>query len=309
MIQPQTVDVNQTVNDLERMLSRTISEDIEIELSLTEETALVNADPGQLEQIIVNLVVNARDAIDLKPAGSRRITIETAPVELDVEFVATHLGSTPGSYIMISVSDTGIGMDEQTLERIFEPFFTTKDIGKGTGLGLSTVYGIVKQNEGNIFAESVPGEGSVFRIYWPRLQEGSPAQPSESLGEVQGGDEVILFVEDDPQVRDISISKLRSLGYTVLEAGDGVAALELVRAGELRVDLLITDLVMPEMNGKDLASVLSEMQPDLKLLYISGYTEEYIVEDGKLERGVNFLAKPYSGEKLAVTVRSILDAE
>jgi len=271
MIQPQILDVNKVIFDLYKILRRLIGEDIQIKMILNDEVAHIRADPAQLEQIIINLFVNARDAINQKTdrASEKRITVETMEVILDEEYVSSHIGSSVGAHILISISDNGIGIDEATLNRIFEPFFTTKDVGKGTGLGLSTVYGIVKQNKGSIFVYSEPGEGTTFKIYWPALEsEINPEEKEREKEEIKGGSETILFVEDDDMVRTISVSRLRAYGYQVYEASNGVQALDLVARKKLRFNLLITDIVMPEMNGQELSGKLKRILPQIKILSV-----------------------------------------
>ncbi len=302
VIQPRTLDLNLVIGDMQQMLRRTIGENCELSALLEPSGVWVNADPGQIEQVIVNLVLNARDAM---PRGGR-ITIETANVELDDEYGRTHLGVRPGSYVMLAVSDQGQGMDEQTRSRIFEPFFTTKQTG--TGLGLATVYGILKQNGGDIWVYSEPGFGSTFKIYLPRVA-GSQEQPQRALharaAPARTG--TILLVEDEAGVRKLIGEMLARRGYQVLTAETGVEALKLGKAHPGAIDLLLTDVVMPQMGGRDLADQLLELRPRMKVLFMSGYTDTAIVNHGVLDPGTAFLQKPFTAELLDRKVREVLD--
>lgn len=301
----QTLNLNTVIAGVDRMLHRVIGEDIELVIRTSAELSHVKADPGQIEQVVLNLAVNARDAM---PSGGK-LTIETSNVELDENFVRLHRGALPGSYVMLAVTDTGVGMDESTQARVFEPFFTTKEKGKGTGLGLATVYGIVKQSNGYISVESTPGQGTCFRIYLPRVEA-----PEESGGETaaapgaQRGKETVLVVEDQDDVRDIALEFLRAQGYAVLQASNGAEALELAGRHPGRIDLLMTDVIMPGMSGRELAQRLTALRPDTRVLYVSGYTEEAIGQHGVLEEGTEFLAKPFSRDALSRKLREILDA-
>jgi CheY-like chemotaxis protein len=260
-------------------------------------------DPSQVDQILANLVVNARDAI----VGVGTLTIETMPVTFSAEYCAEHAGTTPGSYVMLAVTDSGSGMDRATMEHIFEPFFTTKAPGKGTGLGLATVYGIVHQNQGFVNVSSEPGEGTTFRIFIPQLDErtaaGDAAGPSIEVAE---GWETVLLVEDDKSVRATTELFLQGLGYKVLTAADPGDALRQVGEHPGTIHLLITDVVMPGMSGRDLATRLAETFPDMACLYVSGYPAEVIAHHGVLNEGVHFLSKPFTRKELARTVRAAL---
>jgi PAS domain S-box-containing protein len=310
VIYPEVVDMNNIILNFSKTLKRVISEDIKIEMNLHENISLVTADPTQIEQILINLAVNAQDAI-MQKRGARRkklIKIETAEVVLDKDFIATHIGSTIGPHIILSVTDRGVGMEKKIINRIFEPFFTTKEIGKGTGLGLSTVYGIVKQNNGSIYIYSEPDEGTCVKIYWPALME--KTKPKEPIKEklTEGGEETILLVEDDERVRKTSEQLLVLYGYRVLSAANGKMALKLIKKKNTEIDILVTDVVMPEMGGIELAEKLNRIFPELKVLYCSGYPDTHIVSaKGKLNEDVNFLTKPYTSQKLAKIVRKILD--
>ena len=306
IIAPRVVDLNRTLTDLHSMLRRLIGEDIQLRTLPAEDLWRCKVDPGQMEQVIVNLVVNSRDAM---PAGGQ-LMIETGNVTLGAEYCETHSGALPGDYVMVAVSDTGMGMDELTKNRIFEPFFTTKEAGKGTGLGLSTVYGIVKQHGGGVEVYSEPGSGTTFKIYLPRVLEELPAPEKKSVMEDwPGGTEHILVVEDDDILRDLTGTLLRRLGYEVVVAANGNEAQRLASEGAEPFALMMTDVVMPGLNGKEVAAALKARFPKLKVLFASGYTENVIVHHGVLEEGVHFLGKPYTPAQLARKIRDILDRE
>jgi CheY-like chemotaxis protein len=305
IIEPQVVDLNQLTLEMDALLRRLLGEDIELVTLPAPDLGSVRADPGQIEQVLVNLAVNARDAM---PEGGK-LTIETQNVELDREYARRHVNVSPGRYVMIAISDTGVGMDEQTRDRAFEPFFTTKEQGRGTGLGLAMCYGIVNQHGGHIWVYSEPGHGTVFKIYLPRVDD--PARqlpPVAEAGDLPRGDETILLVEDEPAVRALAARVLRGQGYTVFEAGQGAEALAIARAQPRgTIDLLLTDVVMPAMSGKALADALQAELLGLKVLFISGYTDNAIVHHGRLDPGVAFLPKPFSPAALARRVREVLD--
>ena len=306
LLQPEFVDLNETITETSSMLKRLIGEDIELATVLNPKVGSIKVDPGQLSQIIMNLVVNARDAM---PNGGK-LTIATSNVFLDPDYARTHLGILPGAYVMLSVSDTGIGMTPEQQEQIFEPFYTTKEVGKGTGLGLSTVYGIVKQSGGNVLVYSEVGHGSTFKIYLPRVV--SPDETpefQESSPKLALGTEIILLVEDEDLVRSLSRQVLESCGYKVIEAVDGVEALEILEGSEEHIDLLITDVVMPRMGGPELAEKLREKMPNLPILFASGYTDDAIVRNGVLQTNVNFIQKPFAIDDVARKVRDLLDSE
>ncbi|OLC06005.1 MAG: hypothetical protein AUH41_13780 [Gemmatimonadetes bacterium 13_1_40CM_66_11] len=305
VLEPVVLKPNALVEDVEKMLHRLIGEDVELRLSLSPDTGNVRADPGQLQQVLMNLVVNARDAM---PTGGKLI-LETANSELSEQYVELHQPVVPGHYVMLAVSDTGAGMTPETKGRIFEPFFTTKEKGKGTGLGLSTVYGIVKQSGGYIWAYSEVGRGTTFKIYLPRVDE--PAEPlwkPTENGSV-AGTETILLAEDDPILRPLARALLEKLGYTVLEGEDAQSALAAARAYGGPIHLLVADVVMPGPSGRELARRLAEFRPETKILYVSGYTDDAIVHHGMLEPGLNFLQKPFTPAVLARKVREVLDAK
>jgi CheY-like chemotaxis protein len=285
------------------MLRRLIGEDIDLAWIPGLDPGRIRIDPSQMDQILANLVVNARDAI----AGVGKITIEAAPVVIDEAYCATHVYAKPGAYVLLAVSDSGCGMGQETLAQVFEPFFTTKTVGHGTGLGLATVYGIVKQNDGFINVYSEPGHGTTFRIYLP-LADGVPIDDSigMKLDASLEGSETLLVVEDDQEILDLTRSILETLGYRVLTAMTPVDAIALATRHGRSIDLVISDVVMPEMNGRQLARRLCEITPDLKCLFMSGYTANVIARSGVLEPGVHFIQKPFSINELAVKIKEVL---
>jgi CheY-like chemotaxis protein len=290
---PSLLDINPVVANLSNMLQRLIGEDIELVILPNTEAGTVRADPGQIEQVIINLVVNARDAM---PRGGR-ITIETGIANLE-----------PGRYASISVTDTGHGMTEKTQSHIFEPFFTTKGQGEGTGLGLSTIYGIVKHNHGDIRVHSEPGKGTTFEVYFPLVDEPPEAVRSSESYALEGGRETILVVEDEAGLRVLIQELLERLGYTVLVAASGQEAIGLSSTHPGCVDLLLTDVVMPKTSGRDLAERLRHLRRGTRVLYMSGYPAETVVRHGVIEPGIAFLEKPFTPEMLAKKVREVLDA-
>jgi two-component system, cell cycle sensor histidine kinase and response regulator CckA len=301
----KVLDLNSLLKDTDKMLRRIIGEDIELAVLSSEDLGRVKIDSSQIEQVVFNLAVNARDAM---PSGGR-FTIETANVELDEEYARAHIGVIPGHYVRLSVSDTGVGMSPEVKEKVFEPFFTTKDKGKGTGLGLSTVYGIVNQSKGNIWIYSEPGHGTTFKIHLPRVEGALDAlHERDETDSFPKGSETVLLVEDEPSVRDLANRLLRKQGYRVLEAPNGGEALRIVREnnGE-KIHLLLTDVVLPQMGGKELADKLKILRPDIKVLYTSGYTDYAIVHHGVLDSGTHFLQKPFSLKTLSHKVREALD--
>src|SRR5450755_2548849 len=307
MLAPKVLDLNEVVAENLKMLTRMIGEDIDLVMVPGPALGAVRADPGQIDQVIMNLAVNARDAM---PHGGR-LTIETANVSLDENFTRTHSPLTPGDYIMLAISDTGVGMDGDTQSRIFEPFFTTKG-AKGTGLGLSTVYGIVKQSGGFIFVDSQPQRGTAFRAYFPRVdgrEDAAAVQEAVSLPRAEHGQETILLVEDETNLRRLARQYLENQGYKILEAEDGAAALQIVDGHQGAIDLLLTDVIMPGMNGRELATRIAKLLPDVRVLYMSGYTENAVGHDGTLDAGVNLLQKPFSLPVLKDRVREVLDSE
>ncbi|MGI5861049.1 MAG: PAS domain-containing protein [Myxococcales bacterium] len=301
--EPQVLNINTTVTGIENMLRRLLGEDIQILVCLAEDLGSVEADPGQLEQVIMNLAVNARDAM---PRGGK-LTIETANVELDDAYARMHVAIKPGNYVLLSVTDTGCGMDAATREHIFEPFFTTKE-SKGTGLGLATVYGIVKQSGGNIWVYSERGQGTTFKVYLPRVDLPATETRRRSPAVIAPGTETVLVVEDESAVRKLVERILRLAGYRVLSGANGGEALLLCEKHGDKIDLLLTDVVMPQMSGRELAERLALLSPQLKVLYMSGYTNHAIVHHGVLEPGTRFIGKPFSAPELTYKVREALDA-
>ncbi len=304
-LQPQVLDLNAVVTNVTNVINRLIGEDIELKVLPADKIDLVEVDPGQVEQIIMNLSVNARDAM---PTGGK-LTIETMNVHLDQPYADNHIDVVPGNYAMLSVTDNGAGMDEETRSRIFEPFFTTKEHGKGTGLGLSTVYGIVKQSGGNIWVYSEPGRGTTFKIYFPKTtKETALEKTDKERNALECKGESILVVEDESSLRKLCVKFLESLGYNVTAAANGGEALLLIEEKGFRPDLIITDVVMPEMSGKVLVDRLKKNLSHIKVLYMSGYTDNAIVHHGVLDSGAPFIQKPFGKEKLGETLRKILDA-
>jgi two-component system, cell cycle sensor histidine kinase and response regulator CckA len=303
VLQLKVLDLNRAVSSLGVMLQRLIGEDIDLRLELRPETGRVNADAGQLEQVLMNLAVNARDAM---PTGGT-LTIETANVDLDETYAGRHIAVKPGPYVLLAVSDTGSGMDEATKQRLFEPFFTTKGPGKGTGLGLSTVFGIVKQSGGSLEVYSEPGRGSSVKIYFPRVDQPVFVETAGGKRQSLRGTETILLVEDDEMVRNLVRETLEREGYKVIGAADPIEAQRIAEAHRSNIQLLITDVVMPKLNGKELAKALVERRPDMKVLYMSGYTDSAIVNSGILQKEVAFLQKPFTPSALAAKVRDVLE--
>jgi nitrogen-specific signal transduction histidine kinase/ActR/RegA family two-component response regulator len=304
VLEPRVIDLKALVVDAEKLLIRVIGEDIKLTVRSDPDLGTVKADPGQIEQVIMNLVVNSRDAM---PQGGT-VTLETANLNLDESYSRQHFEVRPGRYVMLAVSDTGHGMDAETQSKIFEPFFTTKEKDKGTGLGLSTVYGIVQQSGGHIWVYSEPGQGTTFKIYLPRVDE-----PVETIAQPQSkddrGTETILLVEDEQAVRELIREILELKGYTVLEAGSADEAIGICDAHDRPIDLVITDVIMPGMNGTVLAGHLRSRLPHAKIIYMSGYTDAGIVDSGLLASGHAFLQKPIIADSLARKVREVLESE
>src|SRR6202522_761438 len=302
LLELKVVDVNTVVGDMERLLRPLIGENIELVTRLSTQTGRTRADAGQLEQVIMNLVVNAKDAM---PEGGK-LTVQTADVTARQSFSERRFIQ-PGRYTVISVSDTGHGMDKETQSRIFEPFFTTKEKGKGTGLGLSTVYGIVKQSSGYVFAQSEVGAGTIFYVYLPRIEESAEElSPAKAQQNEAGGCETVLLVEDEESVRELVRLTLASRGYKVIEAENGECGLRLAEDCKERIDILITDVVMPGIGGRELAKRLLSLRPGISVLYLSGYTEDAVVTQSSLGPGTAFVQKPYTLQNLAKKVREVL---
>ena len=301
----KVIDLSDLVNNLHSMLSRLINEDIILRTMPQKKLGGVRADPGQIEQIVLNLVVNARDAM---PNGGE-LLIETADVNLEEDYCDKHAGAVPGAYVMLAVSDTGCGMSLEVRKKIFEPFFSTKALGQGTGLGLATVFGIVEQNAGRIEVYSEPGQGSSFKVYLPRVADKGEFLKRPEIHKPVGGKETLLLVEDEEMVLDVALQMLEQLGYHVLSANSGKEAIATAERHDGPIDLLLTDVVMPHMNGRELAEKFAELQPGIKVLYSSGYTQNAIVHHGVLDEDLEFIAKPYSLNALAVRLREVLDQE
>jgi len=314
MIELKVADINQIITDLHSMLSRLLPEDINFRLNLSDKLNLIKADGVQIQQILVNLIVNAGHAINdiADKTKSKDITVSTSKAVLNAEFTATHPGSQKGHYILLEVQDSGIGMDEEIRQKIFEPFYTTKKHTGGSGLGLSTVYGIVKQNHGYILVESEPGKGSLFKVFWPTTSEDKrKTTVPDSDFKMEERNEIILFVEDDEDVRELACTGLKTLGYNVIEARHGAHALKIVERKDLshKIDLVITDMVMPEMGGEALAQKLRVLNPKIKIMFCSGYTDSRIfMLESEGSNGYSFLAKPYTINKLENKIRSALRA-
>ena len=301
IMQPKVMNLNTMLKNTKNMLQRMIGEDIAFKLTLGDPIGMIKVDPGKIEQVVINLAVNARDAM---PNGGS-LEIETMNTSLDSSFCALHKGSHPGEYVLLSVHDSGKGIDEETMKHIFEPFFTTKEIGKGTGLGLATVYGIVRQSGGYIDIQSREGSGTTVAIFLPRIDESPKAADKKEMTAVKGKNETVLFVEDDDMVRNMVSAVLKQYGYNVIEAENGSVAITHCER-EQKIDLMITDVVMPGKSGPELVRQISTLQPDMKILYVSGYTDEAIVHHGVLDENTPFLQKPFTPQKLALKVQELL---
>ena len=303
LLDPRVLDLRAVVADMERMLRRIIGEDVQLVAVADSDAGLVKADPSHIEQVILNLAVNARDAMP----GGGRLTIEVRNAELDETYTRDHPEARPGPHVMLAVSDTGSGMDAATMSRIWEPFFTTKG-EKGTGLGLATVYGIIKQSGGHVAVYSEVGHGTTFKIYLPRVELGAPAGRAQAgTGTMPPGSETVLLVEDEDGVRSLARRILENCGYTILEARDGPEAVRLAGEHQEKIDLLVTDAIMPRMGGREVAERVAPLHPETKVLFLSGYTDDAVVRHGILEAAVEFLQKPFSPQALAVKVRETLD--
>jgi signal transduction histidine kinase len=306
VLEPRVLDLNALIQNLQELLRRVVGEKVELRTRLASPVDSVRADPGQLEQVIFNLAANARDAM---PHGGT-LTLETRNVELDESYPESHATVRPGHYVLLTVSDTGVGMDAATRGRVFEPFFTTKPRHKGTGLGLATVHGIVHQSGGHVWAYSELGQGTAFKVYLPRLDE--PAQPAAPVRRSEwalSGTETVLVVEDDDAVRALTCRALETCGYRVLVAGDAEEALRIVGSHAGPIPLVISDVVMPGIGGRELAARLTSLRPESRVVFVSGYSEDAIAHQGVLAPGVHFLQKPFTLEGLARKVREVLDQE
>jgi PAS domain S-box-containing protein len=303
-LEPTPTDLNILVRNMTELLHRTLGEDVELEGVLVPRLWVAEVDQNQLESAILNLAVNARDAMP----GGGKLTVETGNVLLDERYAAADSEVTPGQYVLVSVSDTGVGMDRETLARVFEPFFTTKELGRGTGLGLSMVYGFVKQSGGHVTIYSEPGQGTTVRLYFPRYlaAEGASGEEERQLAPAGGGDETVLVLEDNDDVRGYSVMTLKDLGYRVLEACNGEAALAILRQADQNIDLLFTDIVLPGLSGRAVAEEARSFRPDLKVLFTTGYSRNAIVHHGRLDPGVQLISKPFTFDQLAEKVRQVL---
>jgi two-component system, cell cycle sensor histidine kinase and response regulator CckA len=304
ILQPQILDLNQVLMRVQALLQRVIGEDVTLNVKLTDRLHRISADPGQIEQVVVNLAVNARDAMP----GGGRVTIETANIMLDGEFVGQHLGSSLGPHVMLAVTDTGVGMDAETQKRLFEPFFTTK-AGQGTGLGLATVYGIVRQSHGTIWVYSEVGVGTTFKVYFPAVED-AVAQPIPSRVQQApaGGTETLLVVDDQPEVRTVASQILRRSGYTVIEASSGPDALVASREHQGPIQALLTDVIMPGFGGRELATELAAERPEMRPIFMSGYTDDTVLRHGFLDSSLTLIQKPFTPSMLLRKVRDVLDA-
>ena len=303
IIAPKTIDLNKLITQTEKTLSRLIGEDIHLRFLPENHLGKVRFDLSQMDQILVNLAVNARDAM---PDGGM-LTIDTSKVTLDEDYCRLHIECRPGHYVLMTVSDNGTGMEKETLSRIFEPFFTTKEVGKGTGLGLATIYGIVKQNGGYINVYSEPGKGTTFKIYIPRIMEEDEVIEKTEEVSLASGSETVLLVEDDDMVRRMTSAMLKKIGYKVVTAETPLEALSFCEKKDKHIDILLTDVVMPEMSGKDLRDKIKAMRPDIKVLYMSGYTADIILHHGVIDKGVYFVQKPFSLNDLSRKIRDAVE--
>jgi two-component system, cell cycle sensor histidine kinase and response regulator CckA len=304
-IEPHALNLNDLILEIDKLLRRLIGEDIELVMLTAPDLGMIKADPGQIEQVLINLAVNARHAM---PAGGE-LTIETRNVLLDEDEARQYIGVTPGLYILLAISDTGVGMDHETQEHLFEPFFTTKGPGRGTGLGLATCYGIVKQHGGHISAYSELGHGTTFKIFLPSASgPAMPAPPRDENGALPRGSELVLIAEDEPAVRAMAARVLRQQGYQVLEAANGDEALQIAQQRQEAIALLLTDMVMPRMGGKPLAEQVARLRPAIRVLFMSGYTDAAVIQHSQAQPGSAFLQKPFSPATLARKVREVLDA-
>jgi nitrogen-specific signal transduction histidine kinase len=305
VLQPKVLDMSAVVADMDKMLRRLLREDIELSTVVSAQLGRVKVDPSQIEQILMNLVVNARDAMP----GGGKLTIDLANADLGEDYTRNHLGARSGPHVMLAVSDTGTGMDKTTISRLFEPFFTTKEKGKGTGLGLSTVYGIVKQSGGNIYVYSEPGQGTTFKIYLPRVDEEAERVAVGVPSAFQrGGSETILVVEDEDMVRQLILRVLKQGGYNVLEARNPQEAIGICRERKEPISLLMSDVVLPKMDGRTLSGKLTSLHSEMKVIYMSGYTDDVVVHHGMLDPGIEFIEKPMTPDIIRRKVREVLDS-
>lgn len=302
--EPRVIDLNDLLENMDKMLQRILGEDVDLVSLRAESLGRIRVDPGHMEQVIMNLVINSRDAM---PTGGK-LTIETKNVVLNEAHAEEHLGVRPGPYVMLAVTDTGMGMDQATQLRMFEPFFTTKETGKGTGLGLSTVFGIVQRCGGSIWVYSEPGNGTTFKVYIPLIDADADVVAPSLAPATLAGTETILLVEDEDQIRAVARGILRKHGYKVIEARDADEALRLCESHPGTIHLLVTDVVMPHMGGPELAKRVAQARPDVKVLCMSGYTDDALIRHGAIDAGIAYLQKPITPDRLAQKVRAVLDA-
>ena len=304
LLERRVISINTIIRDFLKILSKIVGEDVVFTTYLSEESCTVEADPGQIEQILMNLIVNAKDAMP----GGGEIIIETAEVELDELYSDKHIEIKPGQYVLLTISDTGEGMDEEVMSKIFDPFFTTKELGKGTGLGLATVYGIVKQHDGYIYVYSEKNKGTTFKIYLPASNKSVEETESKSITKpLSQGKETILIVDDKTSIRRLIVETLKPLGYNCLQAASGKEAINVLHEYEGEVNLLLTDVVMPYMNGRELAETIRKERPDIKIIFMSGYTENIIAHHGVLEQGINYISKPITPVALTQKIKTVLN--
>jgi len=304
ILQPRVLDLNRVVEEMRPMLERLMGENVEVCVQLHAQPTTIRADPHQLHQVLMNLAANSRDAM---PRGGR-FSIETTSVEWDESHIQSRPGAQAGPYVMLAVSDTGVGMNVETCGHIFEPFFTTKEVGKGTGLGLSTIHGIVEQSGGSVEVASELGRGTTFKIFMPRVVDAQADSGKPEAVVAIGGKETVLVVEDQAVVRRYAATALRTFGYQVIEAENADEALQVCERERDRIDLILTDVVMPGLSGRELADRLKQLRPEIKVMFMSGYTDDAIVHPGALEKGAEFIQKPFSPDQLAIKVREMLVA-
>ena len=304
VLEMRTVNLHYLINNMAKMLGRLIGENIDMKMVLHTKSVNIKADAGQIEQIIMNLAINARDAM---PDGGT-LTIETDNIELDEEYCKAHADVSPGSYVVLIMTDTGQGMPPEIMEKVFEPFFTTKEKGTGTGLGLATVYGIVKQHKGLIYVYSELGSGTTFKVYFPEVKDAAEEIEVRKKPVMVSGTETVLVVDDEPSIRKLIVDTLRPLGYKMIEAGNGDEAIAAFKENDGKIDLLLTDVIMPGMSGRVLAETLVAKLPDLNVLYMSGYTDNVIAQQGVLDEGISFINKPLVPSMLSKKVREVLDS-
>ena len=305
--QAKALNVNETLESFKNMVQGLLDDHVELEFMLAKDTAPINADPNQLEQILYNLTMNANDALaEVKDGKERSISIQSRMASKTEVQSVLEADMPKGDYVVITVNDTGVGIEPDALPKIFDPFFSTKEKGRGTGLGLATVYGIIKQNHGNIVIDSTPGQGTSVKVFWPVSREKLEEKKTPVEKPIQGGQETILLVEDDKEVREFNSSVLRNLGYNIIEADNGKSALAVYEESDKKIDLVLTDVIMPIMNGKELAQQLREKDRQIKIIFMSGYTDDQLSDRGDLLKDISFIQKPFSIKRLDGEIRSVL---